>query len=78
MEKRRLRGEFNCCFPLPEAGGAERGRTQTILRGNDHQVQKGKFWLYIRKDDAHNCLRCTGELLPSEQPDLVLKVAPRR
>lgn len=54
LEKKRLRGEFNCCLPLPEVGLGERGHSQTLLRGNDHQLQEGKFWLYIQKDNVHN------------------------
>lgn len=47
LGKRWLRGEFNCCLPLPEVGKGKRGHSQTLLRGNDYWVQKGKFWLYV-------------------------------
>lgn len=54
LEKRRLRGEFNYCLPLPEVEGGERGHSQTLLRGNDDRVQKGRFWLDIQNDRVHN------------------------
>lgn len=81
LEKRRLRGEFNCWFPLLEVGGGERGHSQTLLRGNDHWVQKGRFWLYIYEKTTFIIVgealeEVLGEALASEQPDLALKLAP--
>lgn len=54
-----FRGQHNCCLLLPEVGGGKRGHNQTLLRGNDHWLQKGKFWLHIWKDNIHNGGRST-------------------